>query len=113
MTDAKPPPKPVVLRPRPEAIRDLVRKMAADTSKVAWSMHAWDRMKERGITDNMALEVLRLGTPKGEIEAGKNAGEWKVKMVYATRGRREVGVVVITIQDRRLLVKTVEWEDFT
>ena len=31
--------------------------------------------------------------PKGDIEAGKRPGEWKVKMVYATRGRREVGVV--------------------
>jgi hypothetical protein len=114
MTDGKPtPPKPVVLRPRPDAIRDLVRHIATDTSKIAWSTHALERMRERDITDAVALEVLRRGQPKGEIEPGNNPGEWKVKMVRAIKGRREVGVVVLTIHDRRLLVKTAEWEDLT
>jgi len=113
MPEAKPPPKPIVLRPRPGAIRDLIRQLAADTSNIAWSVHALERMEERGITDAVAVEVLRRGQPKGDIEAGNSPGEWKVKMVYATRGRREVGIVVVTIHDRRLLVKTAEWEDLT
>jgi hypothetical protein len=114
MTDGKrTPPKPVVLRPRPDAIRDLVRQIAIDTSNIAWSKHALKRMAERDITDAVVLEVLRRGVPKGEIEAGANPGEWKVKMVRTIRGRREVGVVVIAIHDRRLLVKTAEWEDLT
>jgi hypothetical protein len=110
---AEPPPKPILLRPRPEAIRDLIRRLAADTSNIAWSTHALERMAERDITDIVAVEVLRRGQPKGDIEAGNRTGEWKVKMVFATKGRREVGIVVVTIHDRRLLVKTAEWEDLT
>ena len=48
---------------------------------------------------------------EGAIEPGKKPGEWKVKMVKEVRGRREVGVVVITIRNERLFVKTAEWED--
>ncbi len=70
-----------------------------------------ERMDERGITDHIAVEVLRTGWPKGIIEPGSHPGEWKVKMVKEVRGRREVGVVVITIRSERLFVKTVEWED--
>ena len=62
----------------------------------------------------MALEVLRKGSLKGPVEGGKNAGEWKAKMVWQINGPREVGVVVLTIdKNARLLVKTVEWEDVT
>jgi len=32
-------------------------------------------------------------------------------MVKEVKGRREAGVVVLTIRNERLLVKTVEWED--
>jgi hypothetical protein len=32
-------------------------------------------------------------------------------MVRAVKGRREVGVVVLTVRNEYLLVKTVEWED--
>jgi hypothetical protein len=107
------PPKRMDFRPRPEMIRDLVRRLAADTKNIAWSRHALERMPERDITDEMAVSVLRAGWPEGPIEAGNHPGEWKVKMVKEIRGRREVGVVVITIRSERLFVKTVEWEDLT
>ncbi len=32
-------------------------------------------------------------------------------MVRAVRGRREVGVVVVTLRNEKIFVKTVEWED--
>jgi len=51
------------------------------------------------------------GFVKGEIEAGKYSGEWKIKMCKAMKGQREVGVVTIVVRDQRLFVKTVEWED--
>jgi hypothetical protein len=101
----------VQFRPRPEKIRDLIHRLAADTKNIAWSTHALERMGERDIPDRVALDVLRTGSPEGLIEAGANPGEWKVKMVKEVRGRREVGVVVVTIRDQRLLVKTTEWED--
>jgi hypothetical protein len=103
--------KAVAFRMRPETIRDLVRRLAADSENVKWSTHAQERMVERGITDKTAMDVLRSGDPKGDIEAGTNPGEWKVKMVRTVKGRREVGVVVLTVRSEHLLIKTVEWED--
>jgi len=103
----------VAFRLRSETIRDLVHRLAANTGNIAWSKHALDRMSERGITDKMAVEVLRKGAVNGPVEGGKNVGEWKVKMVWPIRGRREVGVVVLTVHNARLLVKTAEWEDPT
>jgi hypothetical protein len=32
-------------------------------------------------------------------------------MMGAVRGRREVGVVVVTLRNEKIFVKTVEWED--
>src|SRR6266567_2105717 len=98
MPETKPPQR-VNFRPRPEMIRDLVRRLAADTKNIAWSVHALGRMDGRGITDHVVVDVLRTGSPKGEIEPGANPGEWKMKMVKEVRGRREVGVVVITIHN--------------
>ena len=101
----------IEFRPRPEVIRDLVWRLAADTSNIKWSKHALLRMGERGITDRLAVETMRKGMPKGTVETGENPGEWKLKMTHRPTGRREVGVVVITVRNARLLVKTVEWED--
>src|SRR5215471_10167769 len=106
-------PKRVNFQPRPDRICDLVHRLAADTKNIAWSVHALARMGERGIADYVAVDVLRTGWPKGEVEPGASPGEWKVKMAKEVRGRREVGVVVITIHERSLFVKTVEWEDVT
>ncbi len=56
--------------------------------------------------------TLEIGEITGPIEAGKNAGEWKVKMVAVLEGTsRRMGAVVIVVREKRLLVKTVEWED--
>jgi hypothetical protein len=110
MPEAKSP-KQVHSRPKPDQLRNLINRLAADTSNIAWTDHAEERMIERDITDRVAVEVLRTGSPRGPIDPGENPGEWKVKMVKEVKGRREAGVVVLTIRDKRLLVKTVEWED--
>jgi hypothetical protein len=89
----------------------MVRKAAADSRNVSFGMHALDRMEERGITTLDALRVLRSGEIEGELEAGKNAGEWKCKIVAKIKGSREVGVVTIVMRVGRLFIKTVEWED--
>lgn len=70
-------------------------------------------MHERGIADWVAVEVMRLGYAKGTTTAGANPGEWKIKMCREVKGRREVGVVVLTVKNARLFVKTVEWEDLS
>jgi hypothetical protein len=97
---------------RPEVVRELVWNLALNTANVQWRRHAQERMVERDITDEMALDVLRRGELKGEIEHGDRPGELKVKMVRAIKGRpREVGVVVVVVSSVRLRVITVEWED--
>jgi Domain of unknown function (DUF4258) len=111
MADEEAPPKPILFVPRPETVEQMVRRLAADTSNIKWSKHALTRMHERGITDKVAIDVLRRGSQKGATEGGDNPGEWKVKMTYQGKGRRDVGVVVITVRNARLFVKTVEWED--
>ena len=97
--------------PRPEVVRDAVRALAQDTTNIRWRKHAQDRMIERDITDQIALEVMRKGYVKGAIEAGKNPDEWVVKLVDQIKGQREVGVVVVVAGWTKLHVKTVEWED--
>ena len=101
----------VLLAPRPNTMRDIVRRLAQDTKNVKWSKHALERMDERDITDKYVIDALRYGSQKGATERGNNAGEWKLKMVFQVKGRREVGVVVIMVRNARLFVKTVEWED--
>lgn len=103
--------KLVFFVPKPAAIRDMVRRLAQDTANIKWSTHALDRMEERGITDRVAVEVLRRGEIRGDIAPGKSRGEWKLKMVREVKGRREAGVVVIMVRNSTLFVKTVEWED--
>jgi hypothetical protein len=110
MVETKPQ-QPIEFRPRPDQISDLIHKLAANTKNIAWSAHALRRMTERDIYDRVVIEVLRTGSPQGPIEPGSNPGEWKAKMVKEVKGRREVGVVVVTMSNARLFVKTAEWED--
>lgn len=100
-------------RPRGETFLRRVQELAANTANIKWSLHARDRMEERGIPNRVALTVLRKGVLRGEITPGNNRGEWRAKIVRAVHGRREVGAVVILVRDTRILVKTVEWEDPT
>lgn len=101
------------LRPRPDELLKRIRALAQDSKNVGFSLHAEDRMEERGISDLDALRVLRTGDISGDISPGNNEGEWKCKIVAPMKGRREIGVVVLTIRNRRLRVKTVEWEDLS
>ena len=98
-------------KPRPEELLERVRSLARDSKNVGFSEHAEERMEQRGITDLDALRILRSGELSGPVEAGRNKGEWKCKIVAAIKGRREAGVVTILIKNRRLRIKTVEWED--
>jgi len=89
----------------------VIRRLAADSGNVGFGAHARERMVLRGITDRDALGVLRAGEVKGNIEAGKARGEWKCKVTAPIKGSREAGVVTIVWANKKLFVKTVEWED--
>lgn len=98
-------------RPRSTQLLAMIRGTAKDSRYVYFGDHALVRMEERGITTLDALRVLRNGEIEGEIEAGKNVGEWKCKVVAKIKGNREVGVITVTMHTGRLFIKTVEWED--
>ena len=99
------------LRPRQSSYIERVRVLAVQTANIKWSYHAQERMLERGIALRVAIQVIRTGQIKGELEPGQNEGEWKVKIVRTVEGRREVGAVLLVIRNASILVKTVEWED--
>lgn len=101
----------VQFRPSEQQILDMVRSAARDSKNVKFGNHAFDRMEERGITTLDAIRVLQSGGIKGEIEPGKNAGEWKCKIAKLMKGNRDIGVVTLVMSNGRLFVKTVEWED--
>ena len=96
---------------RPDQALRIIQELAVDTANIAWSRHARERMAERDITDRVALDVLRKGYVKGDVDPGDSAGEWKVKVCREVKGRRQVGVVVVFVRAKRIFVKTVEWED--
>lgn len=106
----------VKFKPRIADLEKTIRSLAKDSRNVRWRSNSYEthvesRMEWRDITDRMMFDVLRTGFIKGEIEPGAKPGEWKAKMAKQMKGSREVGVVAIVIKDRRLFIKTVEWED--
>jgi hypothetical protein len=98
-------------KPKPSELLKIIRRLAQDSKLVGFGGHSIDRMEQRGITRLDALRVLRTGQIEGDIEAGNAEGEWKCKIVSKLQGSREIGVVTIVANGRRLFVKTVEWED--
>lgn len=103
--------KIVEFKPRPADLELRIREIAQNDRNVLFGTHSRERMVERGITLLDAVRVLRRGFVDGAIEAGQRAGEWKCKIVANVKGSRDIGVVTVVINNDRLFVKTVEWED--
>ena len=103
--------KVAIFRPRTGDLEKIIRALAEGRVGPGFSEHALDRMDERGITTLDVVRVLRIGGIKGEIGSGRSAGEWKCKVVAKIKGSREIGVITIVVAQRKLFVKTVEWED--
>jgi hypothetical protein len=69
-------------------------------------------MAEREISKLDVSRILLRGYLDGAL-IQTDHGEWKCKMTLRARGERTAGAVVIILRaSGRLLVKTVEWEDF-
>jgi Domain of unknown function (DUF4258) len=106
------PAKVVVLKPRPEKILARVRELAASSGNIIWTDHIAERMQQRGFDSDAVTRILRTGDIEGEIEGGSSQGDWKVKLTRSMGNGRTAGVVTMVIQDCRLVLLTVEWEDF-
>jgi hypothetical protein len=87
-----------------------IHKLAIRTENVIFGDHALERMDERSITDAQVFEVLRKGHVVDPPEK-TTFGEWKCKIIEQLRGGRAVGAVTVFLQNGKLFLKTVEWED--
>ena len=91
--------------------RERIRELAADTGKIRWSVHARERMVERGITDVDVLKVLRSGHIESDPVRSDQGDGWKVKVVRAHASGREIVVVTLILDRGFLRLVTIEWED--
>ena len=103
----------VAFRPNVADLEAIVREIAALDRHVYLGSHTRERMEERGITRIDAIRVLQRGSICGDILLGRSRGEWKCKVVARLKGSRDIGVVTIVVEEKKLFVKTVEWEDLS
>jgi hypothetical protein len=101
--------------PRPEVLLAAIKKLSIER-RISYMDHGEFRFETRFVEMGFDVfdmyYVLEHGLIDGKIEAGKKQGEWKTKIVCVPEGTsRKMGVVTIVAQERRLLIKTVEWED--
>jgi hypothetical protein len=100
---------------RADEAERLVRERAAVSENVIVSVHAYDRIEERGgatLTNIDVFYILETGMVEGS-PVRENDDEWKVVVVKRMPGTREAGVVTLIAQsDDTLFVKTVEWMDW-
>lgn len=87
-----------------------IHTIAQRSEMVITGMHARDRMAEREIDDVDVLRALRRGHVNDPPERTE-LDEWQCKVVMPMKSGRSIGVVVILLNNGRLFVKTVEWED--
>lgn len=93
----------------PAAAQQRVRSISKDSEAVIVTDHAAERMEQRGFTMRDLFRILRTGFVDEAPEEIRE-GDWKCKVTQKI-GSREAGAVTIIMRERRLIVKTVEWED--
>ena len=89
----------------------LIHSMADLPHRVIFSNHAIERMEQRGISLADVSNVLCKGYVEGIPEIANKPDEWKCKIVRHARGNRQIGVITIIICEKKIFIKTVEWED--
>ena len=99
-------------KPRPREFLATIRRLAA-VRAIRYSFHAEEeRMLERDFDTEDVIETLEKGELKGDIEPGKQPGEWKAKLIHQPFGtRRWMGVVTVIIRNEYIRIVTTEWED--
>lgn len=93
-------------------LEGVIRRIAQETLRVAFTEHALERMDERSITDLDVYRTLRSGYVEPEsIKPGKCPNEQICKVLKPIKGARDLGVVTVVIRSEELVIITVEWED--
>ncbi len=101
--------------PKTHVLMARIREIAQDSANVAFSMHATERLNERGLTDLDVIRGYRIGDIVSAITPGERHREWVCEVVFPSPeesgGRREVGVITVVVEECRLRIKTVMWKD--
>ena len=96
---------------RTDEAERVIRERAADTAKVIFSAHAFDRVDDRTISTVDAYRILRTGYVDEPLQKNIH-GEWEARVTKRMPGNREAAVVTIVFrQEDELFVKTVMWVD--
>ena len=83
-----------------------IRDVSSDSTRVAFTKHALVRMKQRQITRDMALEVLRKGRMIRAPERNLAKGSIECRMEKFLAGRDLAIVVALNDSDPDLIVIT-------
>ena len=94
----------------PAKARQRVSELALNTSNITWTDHIAQGMQERGFDTDGVLRILRTGDVEDDPEE-EDPGDWKIKIVRKMANGRVAGVVTVVVQNSRLVLITVEWED--
>ena len=87
-----------------------VRELAESSSNVIFTDHAREQGRARDISTEDVMRILRSGFINDAPIA--EDGKWKVKVLFKLRGQRDAGVVALILWQGKLVIKTVEWEDW-
>jgi len=95
-----------------EAQRVIRERARGPTANIKFTFHALEeRGKERAITTQDALEILRMGFVSDPPLKNQH-GEWEVKMEKRlTTGRDACAVTIVIRDDETLIIKTLMWKD--
>ena len=94
-------------KPSIHQLERLIREGAADSQNIAFTKHAGQRMKQRGITRIMVLETLRMGCIKLVPEPSMASTGLKCRMERLVAGVLVGAVVYVEYPSPDLTVVTV------
>jgi hypothetical protein len=91
----------------------VIRERVKLSSNVIFGVHAFDRIKERAITEIDARHILTKGMVTDEPRLADNGLDWKVVVTRKMPSGREAGIVTVIFRppSESLFVVTVEWMD--
>jgi hypothetical protein len=100
---------------RSDEAERVIRAWAQDTSRILISDHAFDRLGERFDEEPLdtptVYRILKVGRVQGDPIRNER-GHWQATMVLRMPGGRDAGAVTVILrEDRKLIVRTVMWED--
>ena len=97
--------------PHQGVLMTAIRKLAA-SGAITYTLHAEQRLAQRGIDRQDVTDVIRIGDISGPITPGSNRGEWQCLVAGPPPwSHRDVGVALAVEPTRRVIIKTVEWID--